>query len=309
MANPWDKPTATTQGNPWDRPTAPAQQATPAPQGNPGFFGPIQDAYDDAVKPTMGANKFDTAAGDWGRGILDLAQPIMHPVKTAMSAMPHNYKELAEDMTAPGARQITGMVEGAHQDVKDEGWERAVPHIAGNIAGGVIAGEIPGMIDDIPRMGRAGRTLADLDTKLADTPVNLNHTTAPLQRATELSVRTGASPAPFNAFLSRTQGTEPMTFPEARDYQSGMSNPSVMDKLSTSGKMRGAVKQTNKAFFNDLKDAADTHPDKLGDQYAQGMSEYKNGARLKTAAKMAGAGAVASVVTPKLLKYLQVLGE
>ena len=157
----------------------------------------------------------------------------------------------------------------------------------GNVALGAGMGGLLGEgMARIPTKARAGAVLESLDKQLANTPVNLNHTTAPLQRATELSVRTGASPAPFNAFLSRTQGVEPMTFPEARDYQSGMASPSVMDRLSTSGKMRGAVKQTNKGFFNDIRDAAESHTPGLGDDYAKGMRDYRNAAMLSKAAKI-----------------------
>ena len=173
------------------------------------------------------------------------------------------------------------------------------------LGGADMAAPERSLTGQIPTRTRAGAVLESLDNQLANTPVNLNHTTAPLQRATELSVRTGASPAPFNAFLSRTQGVEPMTFPEARDYQSGMASPSVMDRLSTSGKMRGAVKQTNKGFFNDIRDAAESHTPGLGDDYAKGMRDYRNAAMLSKAAKIGGIGAATALAGPSLIRYLK----
>jgi hypothetical protein len=184
----------------------------------------------------------------------------------------------------------------------------AAAQMAPIVAGGAdMAAPDRSLMGQIPTKARAGAVLESLDKKLANAPVKLSNSVAPLQRATELSVRTGASPSPFNAFLTRSQSPIDMTFPEARDYQSGMANSSVMDRLATSGKMRGAVKQLNKNFFTDIQDAANAHTPGLGDDYAKGMSDYKNAARLSTAAKMAGIGAATAVAGPSLFRYLKPL--
>ena len=303
---------------PADGGTAPTNDA-PTPPGALSRFGSaalnatgipaIYHAFTDPETDQEKMSPYDTDQQTMGRGVHRIASGLMQNIRDTG----HNYIEDAKngDEMKGIADLSSGIFGGVPKDVAEKvhaGDYAGAAGEGGGLAAAIAAPDLlPRAIDAIPRTGRAGATLESLDKQLADVPVNLNHSAAPMQRAAELSVRTGASPTPFNAFLSRSQGIEPMTFPEARDYQSGMANPSVMDRLTTSGKMRGAVKQLNKSFFNDIQDAANTQG--LGDQYSQGMSEYKNAARLKTAAKMAGAGAATALVGPHLLKYLKLAAE
>lgn len=130
------------------------QQPDTAEQGNPGFFGPLQDAYDDAVKPTTGPLQ---PLEDFGRGVMELAEPVMHPVKTFEDAMPHDRDEAMQDLMSPGSRQLAGMAKGAVKDFRENGPAEAIPHIAGQVAGGFIAGEGLGMAGEA---GAAAREAA-----------------------------------------------------------------------------------------------------------------------------------------------------
>jgi hypothetical protein len=130
-------------------------QANPenAPQGNTGFFGPIQDAYDAFEAPQtpeqrMSSGKVGAGIADFARGVGEIAQPLMHPVKTAMAAMPHSIPEAAEDVIDPGARALSGMASGVKRDFKENGAGEAIPHLMGQVAGGYMAGEMPGAVSD-----------------------------------------------------------------------------------------------------------------------------------------------------------------
>lgn len=132
---------------------APPLPTPPAPQGNSGFFGPIQDVYDSVIArpPQADLDKIGPIGrgfANFGRGVMELGQPIMHPIKTVQAALPHSVSELARDVITPGSRMIENMVMGGVQDAKEHGIPEALEHGAGQVAGGVIAGETPGMIGD-----------------------------------------------------------------------------------------------------------------------------------------------------------------
>ena len=71
--------------------------------------------------------------------------------------------------------------------------------------------------DMLPSRARAGQTFESLNRDLAEQPVTLKHTVAPLQRVTEIGERGSSLPTPVTKLLQRSQAIEPMTFPEARD--------------------------------------------------------------------------------------------
>src|SRR6185437_7556935 len=84
-------------------------------------------------------------------------------------------------------------------------------------------------IAKIPTRAAAGEIFNQLNTKLAQQPVPLQASAAPLQRAIEIAARGGNLPTPVKALLERSQAIEPMTFPEIRDYQASLSDLSASD--------------------------------------------------------------------------------
>jgi hypothetical protein len=196
--------------------------------------------------------------------------------------------------------------------------DHPVKGVLGTIGGLLESVTIPSMmmggegaaaaIDAIPSTTHAGQMFNNLNTTLASHPVPLKAALAPLQRATEIGARGSNLPKAVSDLLSRSQGLSDMTFPEARDFQSSLSDLSASDKLAMNGRMRGGVAQLNKGLYTDLYDAADAHPDQLGDVYGDAMKEFRQASQLKsgmkTAAKMAvGAGAAGiggSILAPHL---------
>lgn len=160
--------------------------------------------------------------------------------------------------------------------------------VGASLLGPAIAGE--GLRNLIPSTARAGKVFESLNEKLANQPVDLNETIKPLQRATEMGARGGTLPKSVSDLLTRSQAIEPMTFPEARDYQGSLSDLSSSDKMALSGRMSGGLKQINKGLFTDIQNAANTAG--LGEDYANAMKQYRQASQLKKAGKTIGKAAV-----------------
>jgi hypothetical protein len=154
---------------------------------------------------------------------------------------------------------------------------------AAPLAEGAIDG---GLTDMVPSRARAGDAFESLNRDLAQHPVPLNATLKPLQRITEIGERSSNLPAPVLKFLQRAQMTEPMTFPEARDYQGGLSDLSSADLQSMPKRVKGALSQLNKGLFQDMQDSAEAAG--RGDEYAKAMKEYRQASTLKDIATKSG---------------------
>lgn len=140
--------------------------------------------------------------------------------------------------------------------------------------------------DAIPSTARAGDLFESLNKDLAQTPVPLKATLKPLQRITEIGERGSTLPTAVNKLLQRSQSIADMTFPEARDYQSSLSDLSATDKMAMGGRVSGGLKQLSKALYTDIQDAAEKAG--RGEDYSQAMKEYRQGSGLKESAKAAG---------------------
>lgn len=158
--------------------------------------------------------------------------------------------------------------------------------LAGGISGGLAKG-IPALTDLIPSRARAGSAFESLNANLSNHPVPLSSATLePLQRIAEIGERSSNLPSPVMKFLQRTQATEPMTFPEARDYQGGLSDLSSMDIQSMPKRVKGALAQLNKGLYEDIHDAAARMG--RGEDFDAAMKEYRQASGLKNTAKVAG---------------------
>ena len=121
----------------YDASGKPITASTSAPQGNPGFFGPIQDAYDDAVARPPQADL--DAVGPLGRGlanvgrhVMQAASPIIHPVKTAMALKDAN----SQPFGIAGA-----MAKSIGDDYKAHGLVEGTEDLAGDVLGGYLGGK------------------------------------------------------------------------------------------------------------------------------------------------------------------------
>jgi hypothetical protein len=110
-------------------------------------------------------------------------------------------------------------------------------------------------------------------------------------------VATGGRGTPvINKLAKRMAATDeqgPLMFPEARQFYTNVSRSSARPgflrraiESPSAPDMRRNLGNVREAMSNDLTDAAGSVG--MGDQYTQGMTEYKNAARLNRAAKVGG---------------------
>lgn len=178
------------------------------------------------------------------------------------------------------------------------------------VAGALFAPKIFGAVGEaIPTRAKAGAIFDSLNSDLATTSVPLKSTIDPLQRATEIGARGSTLPKAVSDLLTRSQSPIEMTYPEARDYQSSLSDLSTSDKMALNSRMRGQVDQLHKGLFGDIYDAADTVG--RGEDYAKAMQQYKTAARinngLKTTAKIGATGIAGALGLGTLERYLKPL--
>lgn len=228
-----------------------------------------------------------------------IGAPFVHPLDAvkgfAHAVMPDSGGTgMAENLLGPLGPLLKHLVVGtgsqAKADYKEGGFPYAATKTLGSIGGGIALGGATGagagLLDDIiPQTSRAGARFASLSGDLADHPVPLKATLDPLQRATELGARGGTLPKAASDLLTRSQGLEPMTYPEIRDYHSNISDLSRDAQGSMNGKMLGQIGKVKSGLYADTMDAL--RPVGRADDFAAAMKEYRQAAQLKKLGKQA----------------------
>ena len=247
---------------------------------------PLHKAFDKATTVTpeqeQGHSPLVNRLQEFGAGAIQGAgQPFVHPIETVKGIAKFAANPLLE----------TGQM-GAD----------AVQHPAqalGNLAGGAALGEGIGAaatspwagalaekIPSIPTRAKAGTIFNNLGTKLADSPVTLTNSTPQLTQLEKIGATGPAVPTTVGKLLDRSRMIEPMNYPEARLFQENLSNPSVLEKQSMAGSMKGGIKQLKPAFYNDIRDTAETQG--LGNDYDKAMTMYRRAAMMNDMAKGVG---------------------
>lgn len=171
--------------------------------------------------------------------------------------------------------------------------------IEGGIGAAGAMGSIPAMsdaIDAIPSTARAGRILQEIRNQGAEVPVTMTKTQEPLGRFEELTQAGGRRSKPFTQLYKRTQMTEPVNFPEARDFYTNMNDATHQTTLmkwmgrGMKPQMRQAGLAAKHALNEDLTNAAEGMG--RGEDYTNAMREYAKAKRLHRILKV-GAGLAA----------------
>jgi hypothetical protein len=189
---------------------------------------------------------------------------------------------------------------------------------AGGIAGGAAGG---GLSTLLPNKANAVATLNAVSNAAKNEPVNLEATQQALSDFVQYVKTGGKNATVVNKLLRRISPTAPrqsvlqsmqsdlsgdspaahqpdqLMFPEARQFYTNISRatarPGFLRRAIESPSapdMRRNLGNVREAMNSDLTNAADSVG--MGDQYTQGMSEYKNAAKLNRAVKIGGALAV-----------------
>jgi hypothetical protein len=239
-------------------------------------------------------------------------------------------RSVAEDTLPDEAKFVLGAAKGAGQAIK-QFWNGAnlpaaaypgmqkqqgadlAPHGAVETAGSIIgplatpAGEeaaqtltpaIKGAweaIPSIPTTSRAGKLFTEVMDAAKDKPVNLTRTQPALERVAQLTDAGAPVQTAPNKLLLRSQTISPLSYQDARDFYSNISNLSAQDKLGMNGPMKKAVGDLRVALKADIGDTAATVG--KGPQYEKAMKQYQAAMRNKNAAKTVGNYAVKTGAT------------
>ncbi len=146
-----------------------------------------------------------------------------------------------------------------------------VPDVALTLMPGGAAEEAGRLI---PNAERAGKVLERAKVLGKDVPVDLTKAMTPALRAQELATRGSAPPKVMNDFLQRipVHTSEPMMFPEARDFASNAGALSATEKAASTPMMAGQVKQLAKALSEANQAAAEQMG--MGKEFKGAMREY-----------------------------------
>ena len=245
------------------------------PQGNA-----LQRAFDNLTTVTpeqeQGHSAPVNALQHVGAGFMQLASPLVHPL---------NAMEKAGDTLMHPHDTLNETIQG----VKEHPWE-TVGNVLGGAALGGVAGEVgPKVMEKIPTRAKAGAIFNDLGTKLANQPVNLTQSTAPMDQLEKIGSAGPGVPTTVGKLLDRSRMIYPMNYPEARLFQENLSSPSTTEKMGNGGQHEKVAKQLNRAFYGDIRNAADAQG--LGEDYDKGMRMYRQAATMSDAAKKVGKAA------------------
>ena len=196
-----------------------------------------------------------------------------------------------------------------------------------------IAAPGRGLIGEVPTTAKAGELFNSLKGDLAKQPVSLTRTGPQLQKMLQLGregggtvpgparqlANAGGSGAPRSVPLLRQMQNElsgtpppepqPLLYPSARNFQSGLSTLSREERGAMGGPMKGQLKQVNKALYGDVRDSAENAG--RAEDYVKAMRMNRQAETmnrlLKTGAKIAipaavGGGLVGGLINKGLLK-------
>jgi hypothetical protein len=258
-----------------------ATVAPEQPQGNA-----IQRAFDKAVTVTpeqqAGHGPVVNALQKFGAGAIQgAAGPFVHPLDT-IEGIGH---------------AIAHPQDAGHQIVQGA-MDNPAGALGNLVGGGVLggaAGEAGGALAKVvPTTGKAGAVFQDLNQSLANQPVNLTRSSGPMQQLEKVGAAGPGVPTTVGKMLDRSRMISPMNYPEARLFQENLAAPSTTEKMGMGGSMKGGVKQLNKAFYSDIKDAADQAG--RGDDYAKAMRDYRIASTAGNIAKNVGKVAVPAAI-------------
>lgn len=164
----------------------------------------------------------------------------------------------------------------------------------------LVSGAVKGtgaLIDSIPSTERAGAMLRQVKATAGDVPIDM---TKPGNSALELytqSQRGATLPLAVRKFLTRTTTPDsaPLTYAEAKDFQSNISRLSADEYGKMNPNTRRLVGQLNADLKSSLQGAADTAG--KGQQFADAMKEYHNAMRLKGMSEQAIQYAMKAAIT------------
>lgn len=274
--------------------------SAPAPTPQQGLISKMQSILGDkpiALNPSMAAIKSDSpfwtslAEPAWGTATASGLQSVVQGVKGAVAGMYNTVRHPIDTVqglaSLPSqAAQVPGAISDINQSPDPLGtYAKVGQETAGQGAGQALTA-LAGIgigkgINAIPRASRAAAVLQRIRGSAANVPVD----TTPIQSAANeiltQSERGASMPSPVSKLLDRLSnpGKGPFNYPEAKDFQSNISNLSANEKMSLNSNQLRQVGDLNQALKSSLTKAAGTVGE--GDNFVKAMSEYHRAMKLR----------------------------
>jgi hypothetical protein len=138
----------------------------------------------------------------------------------------------------------------------------------GELAGAAIGG--------LPSAAKAGQALQDVKSAAGSVPIDTSKAGDTALDLYEQSQRGAVLPKSVRQLVTRmtTPDSEPLTYAEAKDFQSNISRLSANERMNLNANTKRLVGQLNANLKDALEGAADTVG--KGEQFSQAMKEYHN---------------------------------
>jgi hypothetical protein len=229
----------------------------------------------------------------------DLAAPYdktnalaMNQAHGAVSLMGHPASSQAQDtafdeaLKSPSAPKNPLYLSGPTPEVP-KGMD-AVAHIAESIpaVAGAAASFVPaeGLISgasNIPTAAKAGAALRDVKAVAGGVPIDISEAGNTALEMMTQKERGGQLPQAVRQLVSRFTDPSkgPITYEEAKDFQSNISNLSANEKMALKPNTVRLLGQLNSNLKDALESAADTQG--KGQQFVNAMKDYHNAMRIR----------------------------
>lgn len=194
------------------------------------------------------------------------------------------YNALASGMQLSGLMNPRPMEEAANTGDVSGVYGHTVVPVATAISPLILegVGRVAGKSADlIPSTERAGAALQDIKTTAGSVPIDMAKPGASALELYNQSQHGATLPKAVRQFVQRaTQpGGEPITYAEAKDFQSNVSRLSANERMNLNPNTARLLGQLNADLKGSLEDAADTVG--KGQKFTDAMKEYHNAMTLK----------------------------
>lgn len=136
-------------------------------------------------------------------------------------------------------------------------------------------------IDRLPSSTRAGAALGEIKSTVGNVPIDVSKVGNSALEMWTQGDRGGNLPPAVRKLVQRLAkpGSDPITYEEAKDFQSNISNLSTNEKMNLKPNTVRLLGQLNEDLKSSLADAADTQG--KGAQFQSAMKEYHNAMKIR----------------------------
>lgn len=133
----------------------------------------------------------------------------------------------------------------------------------------------------LPSAAKAGKALQEIKQTAGDVPIDMSRPGNTALELYEQSQRGASLPKVVRDFVKRATapGGEPITYAEAKDFQSNVSQLSADERMMLKPNTKRLLGQLNSDLKSSLEDAADVQG--KGEQFTQAMKEYHHAMQLR----------------------------